>query len=160
MNKGFENLSTAEYEKLRCSVAWVALLIAGADGKIDSEEISWASKIAKIRSYANPDSLTPFYQDVGKDFDEYFKGILDNSPKDTKTRTTIAVDKIAELNPILAKLSPFMAYSIYTSLQTFATHVAKASGGFLRMWSISHEEDKYINLPMLNEVPFAEQPEE
>jgi hypothetical protein len=159
MIKDFENLSTEEYDKLRKSVAWVALLIAGADGKIDSEEISWASKIAKIRSYSNPDLLNEFYQDVASDFDTYFADIIENSSKDTKTRTTIASDKIAEINPILAKLTPYISYNVYKSLTSFATHVAKASGGFLRMWSISHEEDKYINLPMLVEIPFAEEPE-
>lgn len=160
MIKEFEILSAEEYEKLRQSVAWVALLIAGADGKIDSDEISWASKIAKIRSYANPDVLNDFYKDVGADFDAFLQEIVENSPKDTKTRSTIASDKIKELNPILDKLPPYLAYSVYKSLTSFATHVAKASGGFLRMWSISHEEDKFINLPMINEVPFAEKPEE
>ncbi len=157
---GFENLTAQEYQKLIHSVAWVALLIAGADGKIDSEEITWASKIAKIRSYANPDELTEFYQDVATDFEEYFKSIIENSPKETKSRTAIASDKLSELNTILPKLPPYIAYSIYKSFQSFATHVAKASGGFLRMWSISHEEDKYVKLPMLEEVPFAEKPEE
>ncbi len=160
MIKDFENLSSEEYQKLRQSVAWVAVLIAGADGKIDSDEISWASKIAKIRAYANPDVLHEFYQDVGTDFDQYLKEIIENSPSDTHTRTTIASDKIAELNPILAKLTPYIAYTMYRSLQTFALHVAKASGGFLRMWSVSHEEDKYINLPMLEEIPPAEDPNE
>lgn len=160
MITNFENLTAAEYEKLRTSVAWVALLISGADGKIDSEEISWASKIAKIRSYSGPEVLLEFYQEVGKDFDSYFQTIIEESPKETKTRSQIASDKIAELNPILAKCSPFIAYSVYKSLKTFATHVAKASGGFLRMWSISHEEDKYVDLPMLNEVPYAEAPDE
>ena len=156
----FENLTTAEYEKLRNSVAWVALLISGADGKIDSEEISWASKIAKIRSYSGPEVLNEFYQDVGENFNSYFQSIIEESPKETKTRSEIASAKLAELNPILAKFSPYIAYTVYKSLQTFATHVAKASGGFLRMWSISHEEDKYVKLPMLNEVPYAEAPDE
>jgi len=159
MITNFETLTAAEYEKLRKSVAWVAVLIAGADGKIDSDEVSWASKIAKIRSYANPDILNEFYQAVGKDFDSHLQNIIENSPKDTKARTQIAVDKVAEVDAIIAKLSPYVSYKIYDSLKSFATHVAKASGGFLRMWSISHEEDKYVNLPMLTEVPYAEEPQ-
>ena len=159
MKTNFETLSATEYEKLRQSVAWVAVLIAGADGKIDSDELSWASKIAKIRAYANPDILHDFYQDVGEDFDEYLQSIIDNSPQDSNARTTIASDKIAEIDPILAKLSPYIASRVYESLKSFAIHVAKASGGFMRMWSISHEEDKFIKLPMLTEVPEVDEPE-
>ena len=159
MKTNFETLSAAEYEKLRQSVAWVAVLIAGADGKIDSDELSWASKIAKIRAYASPDILHDFYQDVGEDFDEYLQSIIDNSPQDSNARTTIASDKIAEIDPILAKLAPYIAFRVYDSLKSFAIHVAKASGGFMRMWSISHEEDKFIKLPMLTEVPEVDEPE-
>lgn len=157
MITNFETLSTEEFEKLRLSLAWVAVLIAGADGKIDSEEISWASKIAKIRSYASPDLLNEFYEKVGEDFDEYLQSLIENSPKDTNARASIAVDKLKELNPIIAKLSPMIAYSIYESLTSFATHVAKASGGFLRMWSISAEENKYVDLPMLDVVEKVEE---
>ena len=157
MITNFETLSPEEFEKLRQSIAWVALLIAGADGKIDSEEVSWASKIAKIRSYSNPNMLNEFYTEVGKDFDEQLVALVENSPRDTKSRSGIAVDKLSELNPIIAKLSPYMGYSIYESMKSFALHVAKASGGFLRMWSVSYEENKYVNLPMLDKIEYAEE---
>lgn len=157
MISNFETLSPEEYSKLKKSVAWVALLIAGADGKIDSTEISWASKIAKIRSYSNPDELNEFYREVGADFDEQLLNLIEVTSNDSKERTAQAVEELTTLNPILAKLHPRTAYKLYVSLQSFATHVAKASGGFLRMWSVSYEENKYIDLPMLTPIEYTEE---
>ncbi len=156
MISNFETLSPEEFSTLKKSVAWVALLIAGADGKIDSTEVSWASKIAKIRSYANPDELNEFYREVGVDFDEQLLGLIESTSKDPKERTGQAVDALTALNDILAKLHPRTAYKLYVSLKSFATHVAKASGGFLRMWSVSYEENKYINLPMITPIEYTE----
>ena len=157
MITNFETLTQAEFDKLTHGVAWIAVLIAGADGKIDSTEVSWASKIAKIRSYAGPDLLNDFYTEVGKDFEKNVADLIENSPKDTKARTAIAVEKVAELNPILAKLDTQMGALLYESFTSFATHVAKASGGFLRMWSVSYEENKYIDLPMLDKIEYVEE---
>ena len=157
MTTNFEVLSTEEFAKLKHGVAWIAVLIAGADGKIDSEEVSWASKIAKIRSYSNPELLNEFYTSAGVDFDAQLQNLVESLPKEAKSRTAIAVDKIAELEPILEKLDSQLAALLYNSFKTFATHVAKASGGFLRMWSISYEENKYINLPMLTERVYIEE---
>lgn len=157
MIANFEMLTPEEFEKLRQGVTWITIMIAGADGKIDSEEVSWASKIAKIRSYAGPDLLNEYYVEVGKDFNEHLEELVANSSKDLKVRTAIAVDKVAELNPILAKLHPRIGALLYDSFVTFAMHVAKASGGFLRMWSVSYEENKYIDLPMLDKIEFVEE---
>jgi len=157
MVTSFETLSAEEFGKLKKGVAWIALLIAGADGKIDSTEISWASKIAKIRSYANPDLLNEFYREVGEDFDENLMNLIETSPNEKDERSKLAVDAISELNPILAKLEPLVGYKLYVSFKSFATHVAKASGGFLRMWSVSYEENKYIDLPMLTPIEYVEE---
>ncbi len=157
MIKNFESLSAEEFEKLRLGIAWIAVLIAGADGKIDSSEVTLASKIAKIRSYAGPEELIEFYTEVGSDFATKLPELIDNTPNDKKARTEIAVNKISELNPILAKLPNVIGALMYHSFVSFATHVAKASGGFIRIWSISHEEDKYINLPMLDEIVYVEE---
>lgn len=157
MIKNFESLTSEELEKLRLGVSWIAVLIAGADGKIDSTEVSWASKIAKIRSYSGPDELQEFYENVYSDFGNKLPEIIENTPNDAKARTQIAVGKITELNAILAKLPNYIGALLYDSFVSFATHVAKASGGFLRIWSISHEEDKYIHLPMLEEITYHEE---
>mmetsp|Transcript_23841 Transcript_23841/g.71138 ORF Transcript_23841/g.71138 Transcript_23841/m.71138 type:complete len:103 (-) Transcript_23841:2-310(-) len=99
MIKNFESLTAEEFEKLRLGIAWIAVLVAGADGKIDSSEVTWASKIAKIRSYAGPEELIEFYTEVGSDFATKLPELIENTPNDKKARTEIAVNKISELNP-------------------------------------------------------------
>lgn len=157
MITNFESLNEQEFETLRLGVAWIAVLIAGSDGKIDSDEISWASKIAKIRSYNSPEKLHDFYVAVGKDFDDQLKRLIEESPKDQKERTNLAASKVEELNALMARLENNVGAELYKSFVSFATHVAKASGGFLRLWSVSYEENKYINLPMLNPIEFIEE---
>ena len=69
-------------------------------------------------------------------------------------------DKLAKLNKILASLDNATAYALYKSFITFAEHIAKASGGFLRFGSISSQEKKWISLPMLNPIILVEPPVE
>jgi hypothetical protein len=63
--------------------------------------------------------------------------------------------RLTPLNDILAKLEPKVAAAMYDELKTFAKHVARASGGFLKMLSISHEERRWISLPMLREFTWT-----
>ena len=65
--------------------------------------------------------------------------------------------KLASLNPILAKLENDIAVDLYESYLSFAVHVAKSSGGFLGMMSISAEEKELIGLTMLNKIERIQQ---
>ena len=156
MENIFEGLTPQEQEKLVHSVVWVTVLIAGADGKIESEELDWATKITRIRGFSGADDLIEFYNEVGKYFEEHFTYVIENITTDHEKRTEIAIAHLKEINPILEKLTTKIGAMIYSSLKSFAKHVAKASGGFLRMWSISYEETKYIDLPMLDPIIYVE----
>lgn len=156
MENIFEGLTPQEQEKLVHSVAWVTVLIAGADGQIESEELDWATKITRIRGFSGADDLIEFYSEVGKDFEEHLTYIVENTTKDREERTKIAISHLKEINFLLDKLHPKHGAMIYNSLKSFAKHVAKASGGFLRMWAISYEEMKYIDLPMLDPIIYVE----
>ena len=78
---------------------------------------------------------------------------------DISTREEEISKRLSELNVILNCLSNAVAYELYTSFTSFAKHIAKASGGFLRFGSISNEEKRWINLPMLDPI-ILEVPEE
>ncbi len=147
-----ENLEKSEQQALEASIAQVAVLIAAADGEVDEKETAWAEKITKIRSYSGPESLQDFYKRVGLNFENQFHHLLETLPPETEARLSELSNRLAGLNPILAKLDNDIAYDLYTSLTSFAQHVAKASGGFLRMWSISTEEKKYVDLPMIEPI--------
>jgi hypothetical protein len=148
----FGVISSEEYEDLKNAVSWITVLIAGADGKIDTTEIEWAQKLTQIRSFSIPSELVNYYKDVGVDFHERLHSIIESVPENVQEREEILTNKLAGLNPILAKLENHIGAEMYNSLRTFAKHVAKASGGFMRFFSISHEERNLMNLPMIHPI--------
>lgn len=154
------NLTLAENDKLKKAISLITVLIAGADGNIEKEELTWAKKIAGVREYGPPTKLHGFYQEVGVDYDESVNALIETLPKDTSERTAMISTKLKELNPILAKLDNNMAHAYYKSFTSFAEHVAKATGGFLGFFSVSSEEKSLVNLPMLDVIEYDESAEE
>ena len=134
------------------SIALITIYIAGADGKIDQDEVAWAKKITDIRSYSLPEGLKDFYKDVGEHFDSKLDQQLAELPNDVAERTEIIRDKLSCLNPILSKLPKKTGALMYKNYLSFAEHVAKASGGFLGMFSVNNEESKLLSLEMINEI--------
>jgi len=155
----FNKLSNAEYDQLKEGLSLIAVLMAGADGKIEEEEISWAKRLSAIRGYAEPTVLNSFYDDVNIDFSKNVDAWIEKLPEDNAESLRILSDRIEKLNPILAKLHPRVGAELYTSYKSFAAHIAKASGGFLRFFSVSGAEKKYLDLPMLEEIVFIEEEE-
>jgi hypothetical protein len=148
------DLTQEEINALVEAIADITILIGGADGKIDKNEIEWSEKVTQIRSYSLPENLQAFYQEVGKNFSDTLNGLITELPDDVEARTEILEGKLAALNPILAKLPQREGAELYHSYVSFAKHVAKASGGFLGFWSISYEESKFMGLPVLNKIEF------
>ena len=157
MTEHFKVLNDEEYKSLSDAISLITLLIAGADGDVVKEEVNWASKIAKIRSYSLPEQLNEFYKDVGLDFTER----LDHYKHLTSSAVTVRMgeveDKLAKINPIMAKLNPVLGATLYESYKSFAKHVAKSSGGFLGFFAVGPEEEKWIGLPMLTPIELPEE---
>lgn len=154
------NLTLAENDKLKKAISLITVLISGADGNIEREELTWAKKIAGVREYGPPSKLHGFYQEVGVDYEETVNGLIDTLPNDTAERTAEISERLAELNPILAKLDNPTAHAYYKSFTSFAEHVAKATGGFMGFFSVSAEEKSLMNLPMINVIELDESAEE
>ena len=148
------------FETLRETIAWITILIAGADGEIDATETAWAEKLTKIRSYDIQQELAPFYKEVGKDFSDKMSRLLERMPSDKDERRELLSRKIRQVNEILPLLDNEKAYHLYKSYTSFAHHVAKSSGGFLEFFSVSAEEKKLVDLPMINPVELEESDED
>lgn len=160
MIEGFENLTESQFEVCRKSISWITAMIAAADGVIDESETEWAKKITEIRTYNSGESLTPFYMEVGKDFDEVLTDVIANLPENRDERINILSGKLSQLNDILPLLDNKLAYRLYKSYKSFAQHVAKSSGGFLGFFSVSSAEKKLMVLPMVNEIVYQAEDEE
>lgn len=152
MIQEFSGLNQDEQQLLVDAIPLVTILIAGADGNIDSNEIAWAERLTEIRGYAHPGNLNAYYDLVGKDFSQRLEAMINNLPKDTAARQAEVSNRLAALNAVLPKLEFNFAHRLYNSLTSFAEHVAKSSGGFLGFSSVSQEEAELINLPMIDPV--------
>ncbi len=145
-----KHLAEEERQLLFASLPMVAILIAGADGVIDTQEKEWAKKLTHIRSYTAESSFREFFEELDRDFEKKFDTFLDEFPKEVKPRIEVISKNLEQLNPILVKLDPVFAKDFVQELKSFAHHVARASGGFFRVGSISKEESDLLDLPMLN----------
>ena len=156
----FNSLTEEEFEKLKDAVPLITVLIAGADGNIQSNQLEWANKVTKIRSYNMKDEIKSFYLEVGKTFEQRLQYYIDAFPTNVADRTKLISDRLSYLNDILAKLEPEIGVKFYKSFISFAEHVAKASGGFLGFFSINKEEAKLIGLPMIHPIKSTADEEE
>lgn len=150
MLKEFANLSAEEEQLMFDAIPLITLLVAGADGEMDRNELAWAEKLTSIRSFANNVKLNDYYKAVGAQFDKRLKDIYAELPEDSEQRTEVLVEKMTMLNGPMKKINEFDAAIYYQNFLSFAKHVAKASGGIMRFMSIGPKEAKVIELPMLD----------
>jgi hypothetical protein len=156
----FPALKEGQYNELKDSLALVTVLIAGADDNIDEQELNWAEKLTQIRSYTKPESLNNFYEDVEQGFHKRLDELIKELPGSVDKRQEVISSRLANLNTILPLLDNEIGHQIYDSLTSFAKHIAKASGGFLRFASISKAEKEWIHLPMVDPIILEELGEE
>ena len=148
----FSNLSSEEIQKLHDAVAQITILVAGADGNIDTKEIAAAEKVTQVRSFSYHETMKSFYESVNADFSETLTKLLEELPQGVTERQAALGAMLTDLNPILAKLDHHIGRLFYSTFLSLAKHVAKASGGVIGMFSIGTEEKKVIELPMINPI--------
>ena len=96
----FNSLSDSEIELMFKAPVLACILIAGADGEIDRKEIQGAIEfITKKQKKAQPNMLE-FYREVGKDFEDKFKIVLQSYPAKPEQRSQMIAEELAGLNKI------------------------------------------------------------
>ena len=160
MDQDLQTLSPEEISQLQDAYAYITVLIAGADGKIDPDELTWAEKITQIRTFAGDERLKSFHTEVNDGISTRIKQLIAELPKETAPRNAIISEKIAQLNPILASIDPSLGAYLYKGFKSFAERIAKASGGFLSFFTIGPEEKKWVGLPMLTPIIYTSGEEE
>ena len=148
----FESLTPEELNILEDAIPQIAVLIAGAEGKIDVKETDWAAKLTHIRTYNSSEDLHEFYKQIDANFAIKFAELKKFSSSETEIRQTNLSENLSKLNPILAKLDHKTAYHLYDSFLSFAKNIANLSGGVLGFHSLSKEEKKWVGLPMINPI--------
>ena len=146
----FKNLSEEETTALLDAPALIAVLIAGADNKIDEKEIDYSSKIAHYRAGNNESILQGYYAEVDKFIGDAITQQINSLPKELVDRQHIITEELAKLNDVLPKLDKGFAAELYKSFLSFAKSVAQSSGGLWGYASITPEEERLLGLSMIN----------
>jgi hypothetical protein len=143
-----KKLSTEEMESLIKAPLLVSILIAGADGNIDRDEINGAISTAKKKAKSKT-SLQSYYESVSEDFEDKLKVLMQNYPSKPQQRAAQISEELSLLNPIFEKVQGSLAIEIYDSLLSLALNIAKSSGGFFGLSSVGEEESKFVKLEMI-----------
>lgn len=138
----------------------VAVLIGAADGEMDDAEKAWSSKLSHIRTFSGHEDLFELYRAIETVITERIEALLATHANDPEAREKMIIAELEKVNGILASLHPKYGAMIYDDLKSFALHVAKTSGGFLRFFSVSKEERDLAELPMIDEIYYEEEEEE
>ncbi|MEP6647240.1 MAG: hypothetical protein ABJC12_09120 [Saprospiraceae bacterium] len=160
MDQDLGLLSNEELTQLEDAFAYITILVAGADGKMDQKEITWAEKMAHIRTFAGDERLKAFHEEVDKNLHARIESLLSELPAEVSKRSAAISEKLSTINPILASLDPYVGAYLYKGYLSFAERTAKSSGGFLSFFTITPEEKKWIGLPMLNAILYNPDEEE
>jgi len=147
----FNILSPDEQESMYKAPILVSILIAGADGDIDKNEIREGLAQAKKKQRNGSEDLMNIYQEIGEDFEDKLKIVLQSYPVEVSQRNLLIVEELARLNVVLPKLDGDFAVRYYRSLCDLAIKIAQSSGGLLGMKSVGAAEAIYVKLPMLKD---------
>ena len=152
MLNNLTTLNEEELQELYDAIPIITLLIAGADGDIDDEELLDSEKLTKIRGFSGGEIMQAYYDKIGEDYPERLRRWLKVIPKETAARTEELSSRLEKLNPILAKLEPEIGARFHNTFTSFAKHVAKASGGVFGFLGVNRAESILMDLPMITPI--------
>jgi len=147
----FDKLSPTEIELMLRAPILACILIAGADGNIDRNEIKGAIELAQKKQKRSKANLLEFYRYLAEDFEDKLKVLIQSYPSKAAQRNPVLVEELSNLNKILPKLDKSFALAFYNSIKEIAQGTAEASGGLLGMNKVGEEEEKYLSLPMIKD---------
>ena len=147
----FNTLTQEEVDLMFQVPMLVAILIAGADNNIDKTEMKEAITLSKIKQQKARKELLDYYKEVGQDFEDKLKVMIQNYPLDAELRNPQIIKKLEQLNTVWPKLDKNFAVDFYASIKDMARKIAESSGGVLGYMSIGYEESKLISLEMIKD---------
>ena len=147
----YEQLNEEEKDFMCSLPIYVSILIAGADGKIDRQEIKKAVTFTNLKTKKARKELIEYYQNINKDFEDKLKMTIANLPSDIKKREKHLIEEISRANDIFPKMEKVFTSKLYLSLKDIAKGIAEASGGVFGYMSVGYEESRLIDLKMIKD---------
>jgi hypothetical protein len=145
-----QNLSDEEKVLILNAPLYVSLLIAGADGHIDSDEKNRTLELIHTKTFSERYELRELYKTLDHNAAEEMRKMIAALPENTEERNNYLSDMLSKLNVVFPKLDSAFAISLYENLRQFAHYVATADGGWWGVGAIGAAEKAFVKLPMLN----------
>ena len=149
MHSLLNKLTSKEIEELYLVPVWVAILVAGANKKVDNSEIKSAVGLAEEKRNKETDLIKDYYTKVADKFEVNLRGYLNLLPTDDDKRLEFLLNKLDRVNYFFSKIEKEVSYRLYLSFRDFAYKVARSSGGIFGLLSVSFAESTYIDLKMI-----------
>jgi hypothetical protein len=124
--KPFKKLSVQENEELLKFPAYISLLAANSDGKLDEVEKMSAIKFVHTKTFSSDPFLVNFYLEADKVFENNIEKLDKDLPKEKDKREAIIRKEILNLEMIILKLGKKYTSSMHQSMKSFKEHVFKA----------------------------------
>ncbi|MDY0104050.1 MAG: hypothetical protein RBS07_14030 [Lentimicrobium sp.] len=129
--KPFKNLSEDEYKMLLKFPAYISLLAANHDGKLDEVEKKSAIKFAHIKTFTCNPLLIDFYEEVDKVFERNIVELDLELPKGKENRDKAIKSELLKLENIVIKSGRVYTSTMFESMLSFKDHVSKAHNNVL-----------------------------
>ena len=124
--KQFKNLSALEKKALLKFPAYIALLAANRDDKLDKADKKSVVKFAHIKTLSCDPLLAEFYNEVDKVFKNNIEQLDSDLPKEKESREAAIKKELLNLDKILLKMGKHYALTMHRSMKSFKEHVSKA----------------------------------
>jgi hypothetical protein len=132
----FDGLNQHEQELLLQFPAYVSLLAANVDGKLDDTEKKEAIQLTNIKRYSSEPLLKEFYKEVEKNFERNLLLLNSKLPVEKEAREENIKKELAKVEQILTKTNSDKAALLHKSMKSYADHVSKAHHTPLELFMI------------------------
>ncbi|MDQ6758135.1 MAG: hypothetical protein M3004_14530 [Bacteroidota bacterium] len=124
--KLFKELTEAEKAMLIKFPAFISMLAANSDDKLDEVEKKSAIKFSHIKTYSCDPLLTEFYEEADKVFDNNIQQLDNDLPIEKEAREAVLKKELANLEKIVLKLGEEYSTVMHRSMNSFKNHVSHA----------------------------------
>ena len=124
--KSFKELTEQENKALLKFPAFISLLAASSDNKLDEAEKKSAIKFSHIKTYSCDPLLAEFYNEADKVFEYNIHQLEKDLPIKSAAREAALKEELNKLETIVLKLGEEYTSVMHRSMESFKNHVSQA----------------------------------
>jgi len=122
----FKELSIREIKAILKFPAYISILAAFRDNKLEEGEKKAAVKFAHAQTFVCDPMLTEFYQQANKVFEHNIEQIDRDLPRELERREAAIKEELKKIEKIMLKLGNDFASAMNRSMNLFTEHMSKA----------------------------------